>query len=81
MHTMNAITTLPGTRAALPSIPRSAATATTAVWRELLALISEWNVRSYTRAQAQGLDDRMLRDIGLTRAEVLAEADKPFWQA
>jgi uncharacterized protein YjiS (DUF1127 family) len=26
------------------------------------------------------LDDRSLRDIGLTRAEALREAGKPFWR-
>jgi uncharacterized protein YjiS (DUF1127 family) len=78
---MNATTTLPRTSVALPSAPRAAAAATTVSWSTLLALLNEWRLRSYTRAQAQGLDDRMLRDIGLTRAEVLAESDKPFWQA
>ena len=28
----------------------------------------------------QGLDDRMLRDIGISRADALAEAAKPFWR-
>lgn len=27
------------------------------------------------------LDDRLLADIGLTRAQALAEADRPFWDA
>ncbi|MGH6903812.1 MAG: DUF1127 domain-containing protein [Geminicoccaceae bacterium] len=26
------------------------------------------------------LSDHMLRDIGLTRADAWAEADKPFWR-
>lgn len=26
------------------------------------------------------LDDRSLRDIGITRTDALAEANKPFWQ-
>ena len=27
------------------------------------------------------LDDRLLADIGLDRADAMAEADKPFWRA
>jgi uncharacterized protein YjiS (DUF1127 family) len=26
------------------------------------------------------LDDRMLRDVGISRAEVHGEAEKPFWR-
>ena len=38
-----------------------------------------WMQRSQQRRQLRELDDRALRDIGLSRAEVNAEADKPFW--
>jgi uncharacterized protein YjiS (DUF1127 family) len=31
------------------------------------------------RARLATLDDRMLRDIGLTRAEAEAEATRPAW--
>ena len=31
-------------------------------------------------ASSQSLSDHMLRDIGLTRADVFAEATKPFWR-
>ena len=33
------------------------------------------------RARLAGLDDRMLRDIGLDRAEAAAEAARPAWDA
>lgn len=36
--------------------------------------------RLRTRRQLAGLDDRMLSDIGRTRAEALQEAEKPFWK-
>lgn len=31
------------------------------------------------RQQLLGLDDRTLKDIGLNPADVLREADRPFW--
>ena len=44
-------------------------------------LISIWRERARQRRHLQTLNDRMLRDIGLTRADILAEASKPFWRA
>ena len=39
-----------------------------------------WQERAQQRRQLETLSDHMLRDIGLTRADVLAEATKRFWQ-
>ena len=39
-----------------------------------------WQQRARDRQQLQSLNDHMLRDIGLTRADVFAEASKPFWR-
>jgi uncharacterized protein YjiS (DUF1127 family) len=39
-----------------------------------------WHERARQRRQLECLSDHMLRDIGLTRADVLAEATKRFWQ-
>ena len=43
-------------------------------------LLLIWQQRSRDRQQLQTLSDYMLRDIGLTRADVFAEASKPFWR-
>jgi uncharacterized protein YjiS (DUF1127 family) len=40
-----------------------------------------WIERDRQRMSLAGLDDHMLRDIGLTRADAEAEAAKAFWQA
>jgi uncharacterized protein YjiS (DUF1127 family) len=40
-----------------------------------------WHERARQRRQLEYLSDHMLRDIGLTRADVLAEATKRFWQS
>lgn len=45
-----------------------------------LGCIREWRRRARSRAELAALDDRTLRDIGLTRADVWAEIDKPFWR-
>jgi uncharacterized protein YjiS (DUF1127 family) len=38
-----------------------------------------WRARARERWELAGLDDRMLHDIGLTRADVDREYRKPFW--
>jgi uncharacterized protein YjiS (DUF1127 family) len=40
-----------------------------------------WLERVRQRRQLQQLGDHMLKDIGLSRADVEAEASKPFWRA
>jgi uncharacterized protein YjiS (DUF1127 family) len=40
-----------------------------------------WHERARQRRALECLSDHMLRDIGLTRADVLAEATKRFWQS
>lgn len=45
----------------------------------LFTTLLEWQERARQRRQLPQLDDRMLRDIGLSRADVSREAGKPFW--
>ena len=51
----------------------------------LLARILErlllWQERAVQRHALASLDDHLLKDMGITRAEALYEADKPFWRA
>ena len=44
------------------------------------AKLREWRRRSRERAQLARLDDRMLRDIGLSHADREVLANKPFWR-
>ncbi len=46
----------------------------------LLRAIPLWYDRIRQRHHLMELDDRMLRDIGISRAEAVAEFDKPFWR-
>lgn len=52
-------------------------------WREWLGTAwRAWRwmlVRRRTRRALVMLDDRLLRDVGLTRNEARREADKPMW--
>jgi uncharacterized protein YjiS (DUF1127 family) len=43
-------------------------------------MLREWHRRRRGRAQLATLDDRLLRDIGLTRADAWLEINKPFWR-
>lgn len=45
-----------------------------------LAKLREWRGRAHDRAQLARLDDRMLRDIGLTRGDAEFLSSKPFWR-
>ncbi|HEY3148852.1 MAG TPA: DUF1127 domain-containing protein [Dongiaceae bacterium] len=40
-----------------------------------------WLDRTRQRRHLAELDDRLLRDIGLSRAEVHQESSRPFWRA
>jgi uncharacterized protein YjiS (DUF1127 family) len=47
---------------------------------QAVAVGSVWLDRSRQRRQLAQLSDHMLRDIGLTRVDAWAEAEKPFWR-
>ena len=48
--------------------------------RGVVELALLWTERARQRRQLAELNDHMLRDIGVTRADAWAEADKPFWR-
>ena len=48
--------------------------------RRLAAIVGGWRRRARMRRELLALDDRMLRDIGVTRVEALHEFAKPFWR-
>jgi uncharacterized protein YjiS (DUF1127 family) len=48
--------------------------------RRTADLLLVWRERARQRRQLRSLGDHMLRDLGLTRADVLAESSKPFWR-
>lgn len=46
----------------------------------VLATLREWRRRARDREQLTKFDDRMLSDIGLTRADAEFLGNKPFWR-
>ena len=42
--------------------------------------LCEWQRRAEMRQRMMHMDDHMLGDVGLSRAQTLDEARKPFWQ-
>ena len=44
------------------------------------AALREWRRRKNARLELARLDERMLRDIGLTRFDAEYEINKPFWR-
>jgi len=45
----------------------------------LLARLVGWYECTRSRVHLSRLDDNMLEDLGLTRADVQRECSKPFW--
>jgi uncharacterized protein YjiS (DUF1127 family) len=46
-----------------------------------LLTVFDWRERAVQRRMLADLDDRLLRDLGLTRADVYKECRKQFWEA
>jgi len=44
------------------------------------ATLETWFLRARQRRQLLSLSDRMLKDIGISRADAVAEGEKPFWR-
>jgi uncharacterized protein YjiS (DUF1127 family) len=77
MHTMVGVERPPG-RASAPERLGSAAIGLRPA--SLLRRMLTWLERARGRRALLALDDWVLKDIGLTRADVMHESDKPFWQ-
>jgi uncharacterized protein YjiS (DUF1127 family) len=48
-------------------------------WRAVAGRIARWRTLHHERIQLASLSDEALKDIGLSRADVLEEIEKPFW--
>jgi uncharacterized protein YjiS (DUF1127 family) len=81
MKTLPLYTALDGrTRVATPSAQRRASDRSQTLLGRAVALLREWRRRSRSRVELATLEERMLRDIGVTRVEIWHEINKPFWR-
>lgn len=46
----------------------------------LFDMVATWNERRRQRRALEALPDHLLQDIGLSRADAVNEAEKPFWR-
>lgn len=46
----------------------------------ILTKLVDWQERAEQRHHLAEMDERMRKDIGVSYADVLREADKPFWR-
>jgi len=46
----------------------------------VLQILNLWSKRKVERDQLKNLDERLLKDMGITRYDVDQEASKPFWR-
>ena len=63
-----------------PGPHRSMASSLTGAARAMAEVVLAWQERLRQRRHLDGLDDRLLKDIGLSRADVVREVEKPFWR-
>ena len=61
------------------SVAESLATAFAAASIRVFDGLFAWQRRAADRRALLVMDDHLLRDIGLSRADIEAEASKPFW--
>ena len=61
------------------SIPLASTLRSAGVW--LVLALLRWQELARQRRRLLALDDRMLKDIGITRADACREGARPFWDA
>ena len=50
-------------------------------WQFLRRSWRQWRLRARTRRDIARLDERTIRDLGLSPGQMMFEAQKPFWRA
>jgi uncharacterized protein YjiS (DUF1127 family) len=50
-------------------------------WSNLGETVHVWRQRYQARRELSQWNDRDLHDVGISRSDILNEAEKPFWRA
>jgi uncharacterized protein YjiS (DUF1127 family) len=50
-------------------------------WSSLGETVHVWRQRYEARRELSQWNDRDLHDVGISRSDILNEAEKPFWRA
>ncbi|SCA57806.1 hypothetical protein MTBPR1_70078 [Candidatus Terasakiella magnetica] len=80
----NCIDTIDTTTAPLPSWGQWVKAGVKMVRADMLQLVEIgriWSMRAHHRRQLHDISDETLRDVGLNRAQIREQAQKPFWMA
>jgi len=77
---MHTILTTAGPAGRLADDSRSGSASSAHLERTWFDLMMAWIERGGQRRRLEALDDHMLKDIGLARADVVRECAKPFWR-
>ncbi|CAD5110037.1 DUF1127 domain-containing protein [Zestomonas carbonaria] len=48
-------------------------------WRAIGLKVRRWRELAHQRRQLASLSDEILKDIGLSRADILEESERSFW--
>ena len=59
---------------------RAAAASAAAIAKRVVDTSLAWRRRAIERGRLAALDERLLKDIGINRLDVLREVSKPVWQ-
>lgn len=81
MHTIS-LKGLPGRSRATLRPSRATHGNIVRVWlAAIVGTLLVWQERASQRHALAALDDRLLKDMGISRADVAREVGKPFWRA
>lgn len=62
------------------SLHYSSATPRAGTLTALAQILGTWRRRAHERRELATLDQRTIRDLGLSPSEIQFEANKPFWR-